>query len=537
MTVTLRIDGTAVAVSAGTSILQAAREAASTGEGVSIPTLCHMDGIESYTSCMVCLVEDCASGRLLPACSTPAAEGSEIATTGHRLQEARKAAVELLLSEHIGDCEAPCRRACPAFMHIPKMVRRLLQSDLDEALRVVREHIPFPSILGRICPAPCENACRRGRIDRPVAVCLLKRFTGDYGRSPLPNNGPAAVDAAPSSRGHATRVAILGAGPAGLSAAYYLLEAGVSCDIYDDHPLPGGMLRYGVESRRLPPEVLESELDIIRDMGAAFKMNTAVDMRDLDSKFIDMYDAVILATGSATGAVLGEIDSPKVFAAGDMLRGRQSKLAVRAVAEGRKAACRVRVHLAGTGEVRRERFDSRIGKLEPEELELIADIHGISRADVSGVTDRAADKGRSEFDPGAFQGLEMKEVELEAARCLQCDCIRQDSCQLRKIADEYGADQRRFRAASRVSFERQLDKGFMAFESGKCIKCGLCVRIAEREQERIGLTFSGRSYETKIKMPFDEPLSVALEKTARQCAAACPSGALAMERKNPEKSP
>ena len=532
MSFTLRIDGTTVIVPEGISIFQAAQEV-----GADIPTLCHMNGIEPYTSCMICLVENRQTGELLPSCSTPAEEGQDLSTTGSKVQEARKAAIELLLSEHVGDCEAPCRRACPAFMHIPHMIRQLVDRKIDKALHTVREHIPFPSIIGRICPAPCEKVCRRGDIDRPVAICLLKRYTGDQGRSA--DSGPAIRRAAPSESNKEKQVinpnpvsgrsvALVGSGPAGLSAAYYLLEAGFICTIYDDHEHPGGMLRYGVEQERLPRQVLESELESIGNMGAAFQMNTRLGSDVSLTELTETHDAVVLALGADTAdANIGNITSGKIFSAGDMLRRRQSKLAVRAVAEGARTARKVSSFLTGTPLRADKRFDSKIGKLEKSELSLLMSLGGTAARNQK----YEDEKEGKRYEPGATAGFQMEEATEEAERCLQCDCIRQESCKLRSIATEYKADRLRFKGLSRARFDRLFHESGLSFESGKCIKCGLCVRIADKAQERIGLTFSGRSYETKIKIPFGEPLHLALEKTAKECVQACPTAALAWDKK------
>ncbi|MHC4914941.1 MAG: 2Fe-2S iron-sulfur cluster-binding protein, partial [Planctomycetota bacterium] len=170
----LRVDGREVEVPAGATVLDAARAA-----GASVPTMCFLKGLEPSASCMVCSVRDAASGRTLPACSARAAEGMELVTDDPGIRDFRRTAVELLLDEHAGDCEGPCRRACPAHMDIALMIRQIAAGRLDEAAAAVRRDIPFASILGRICPAPCEKACRRGLHDAPVSICLLKRFLAD----------------------------------------------------------------------------------------------------------------------------------------------------------------------------------------------------------------------------------------------------------------------------------------------------------------------------------------------------------------------
>ena len=130
--------------------------------------MCYLEGTEHFTSCMVCLVKDAHTGRLFASCSVPVSEGQNIITNDAETTESRKAALELLLSEHVGDCEAPCQLVCPAHMNIPLMNRLIAKGDFARALEVVKRDIALPSILGRICPAPCEAGCRRKQVDEAV---------------------------------------------------------------------------------------------------------------------------------------------------------------------------------------------------------------------------------------------------------------------------------------------------------------------------------------------------------------------------------
>jgi len=203
----LTIDGRRVRVPDGATLLAAAAAA-----GVRVPALCHLEGHPHHTSCMVCLVEDLASGALLPACAAAAAEGQEVSTASARAGAARRASLELLLSEHAGDCEAPCTRACPAHADVPSAVRRLLENDSAGALAAMQEALALPRTLAHVCPAPCERACRRGRLDSAVRICFLLRAAAgpamvpsgrrrprhDRGRSgPRAGRGPTSAGRAP----------------------------------------------------------------------------------------------------------------------------------------------------------------------------------------------------------------------------------------------------------------------------------------------------------------------------------------------------
>jgi NADPH-dependent glutamate synthase beta subunit-like oxidoreductase len=164
-----------------------------------------------------------------------AEEGMDIVTGDEDVLAARKAALELLLSDHTGDCQAPCQLACPAHMDIALMNRLLGEGKVDEALKVVIQDIPIPSVLGRICHAPCEGACRRKTVDEPLSICLLKRYAGDLG-------SPGSMVIHPEKKKREHKVAVIGAGPAGLSAAYYLQLMGYQCTLFEKSERAGGLM-------------------------------------------------------------------------------------------------------------------------------------------------------------------------------------------------------------------------------------------------------------------------------------------------------
>lgn len=150
----LKIDGKEIEVADGSTVIQAAKEL-----GIEIPTMCYLEGagFHNHPSCMLCLVKDSKAGKLKPSCALPAANGMDIITNDEEIKNARKDALELLMSDHVGDCEAPCTLGCPAGMNIPLMNRLIAKGQYDEALKVVKEDIAIPHVLGYICPAPCEK--------------------------------------------------------------------------------------------------------------------------------------------------------------------------------------------------------------------------------------------------------------------------------------------------------------------------------------------------------------------------------------------
>ena len=190
----LTIDGKAVDVRSGATLLEAAQLA-----GAAIPTLCYMKEIGVLSTCMVCLVKDLDTGRLLPACSAPARNGMAIDTSSEEVRMARRDVLRMLMAEHVGDCEAPCTRYCPASLDTPRMMRHAAARELDAAARVAARDLVFPATLGRICAAPCETGCRRGLYDRPLPIRALHGQLAEehagmaIAPEPLPPTGKAVA--------------------------------------------------------------------------------------------------------------------------------------------------------------------------------------------------------------------------------------------------------------------------------------------------------------------------------------------------------
>lgn len=185
----------------------------------------------------------------------------------------------------------PCREACPARVDVPGMARCIARGRPDEADAVVREAVPFPGVLGRVCGGPCEEVCRRAEINEPVAVCALKRYAADAaGRTLLERRLRAGPDTG-------KRVAVIGAGPAGLSAACFLRRAGHGVTLYEAGSEAGGMMRR-IPRHRLPREVLDREVQDILDLGVDFRPGHRLG-RDVHLEDLRMgYDAVFVGTGA-----------------------------------------------------------------------------------------------------------------------------------------------------------------------------------------------------------------------------------------------
>ena len=515
----LTVDKRKIEVAKGATILDAAAKV-----GIVIPTMCFLEGLEPFTSCMLCVVKVHNQDGLVPACGTLAEDGMRVQTDTEEIRQARRTALELLLSDHVGDCMGPCQLACPAKMNIPLMLRQIISGELERAIATVKRDIALPAVLGRICPAPCEKICRRSQSDQAVAICQLKRYVADVDlKSPQPY-----VPSRQSSR--QKRVAIVGAGPAGLSAAYYLLRGGFDCAVFDDHDEPGGMLRYGISEKELPRDVLNAEIATIEKLGFEFRGASRVGVDVSLEQLRGDFDAVFVATGRSEADeqnVLGLKTGPRgilvdtrtyqtelsdIFAGGDAIRSR--RLAVRSVADGKEAAVAIGQYMSGqpvVGVVRL--FNSRMGKLKEGEIEtFMANADSIIRVEPQGTgRDYSAEDARS-----------------QARRCVHCDCRKTQNCRLRDYAEQYGASSSKFKVERRT-FVQQLQHREVVFEPGKCIDCGLCIQITAKAGEKLGLTFIGRGFDVEVAVPFDRSIAEGLQRVAQQCAEACPTGALALK--------
>jgi ferredoxin len=519
------IDKQRVEVPEGATILDAARKL-----GLDIPTLCYLEGYEPSTSCMVCLVKIKGQERLVPSCATRVEAGMEVESETDEVRQVRRTGLELLLSDHLGDCTAPCALGCPAHMDIPLMLRQVAAGQLRDAIITVKRDIALPAVLGRICPEPCERACRRRDVDHPVSICLVKRYVAD---ADLASERPYRPPCRPST---GKTVAIVGTGPTGLTAAFHLCQAGHACTLFDKRPHRGGKLRQEFDEEQLPRDVLNREIGVIEALGATFRPNVKVGQDIPLAELRQSSDAVLVATGALAAAgdaeVLGlsaaggssgklrlEVDRSTyrtalegVFAAGDAVG--PGKLVVRCVADGKAAAHCIDQHLREvdvTGPP--TSLTTRYGRLDEEEIARMAV--------VASPDDRLAPAG------GATTGFIDDEARAESLRCLHCDCLKQDTCKLRRHAQAYGASASRYRGARR-RFERHDQHADIAYEPGKCILCGSCIQIAGEAAEPLGLTFVGRGFDVRVAVPFERSIAEGLQQVARACADACPTAALTL---------
>jgi ferredoxin len=513
----LTIDQRAVEVPEGATVLEAAEKL-----GIEIPTLCHLQGYAPATSCLVCMVKMRPQNRLVPACGTRVVEGMEIESETPEVHQARRTALELLLSDHVGDCLAPCQFTCPAHMNIPLMLRQIAGKNLREAIAAVKRDIALPAVLGRICPKPCEKGCRRSVADGAVAVCSLKRFVAD---ADLASAEPYLPPCQPET---GKQVAIIGAGPTGLSAAYYLRQDGHAVTIFDDRAEPGGRLREETSEADLPRNTLDAEIGLILKLGIELRRNTRIGDQPSFEELCQQYHAVLVACGKIDSAAVDrwglqaaahgiganketyQTNRTGVFAAGNAIRSRG--MVVRSVADGKEAAAAIDQYLAGRPVTGAEKpFSVRMGRMEKSQVvDLVA---------IAGPSPREEPQAA-----GADSALDA--AVRQAERCLHCDCRGLNTCKLRHYAAKYGADPNRYRG-QRVVCSQECLPSAVVYEPGKCIDCGLCIQIASAAQEPLGLAFVGRGFNVRVAVPFDRSLDEALSKVASACVAACPTASLA----------
>ncbi|HIG28894.1 MAG TPA: FAD-dependent oxidoreductase, partial [Verrucomicrobiales bacterium] len=266
--------------------------------GIKVPVMCYKEGYDYFTSCMICMVKDQKTGMTHPACSAKIADGMQIETNCDEIQEHRKFTLELLLSEHVGDCEAPCQRLCAVHSEVPRMIREIKDNQMEDAIATIRKDMAIPSILERFCNAPCEKGCRRSIHDEGVSIRHLSRYTSDWD---LKRENPYVPPRAPLTD---KKIAIVGSGVSGLSLAYYLALLGHACTVFEKSELIGGRLNSAYDETQLPKWVKEGEINLLRKLGVEFKINVCIGLDLSMEQVVEQYDAIALTCGEVDAATI-----------------------------------------------------------------------------------------------------------------------------------------------------------------------------------------------------------------------------------------
>ncbi len=300
--ISLEVDGRLVEGREGQTILEVCRD-----NGIEVPTLCYEPKLPGFGACRMCVVE--VEGEEHPpiSCSRAAEPGMVVRTQTEEVRRLRRTNLELIFSDHNAYCLPPCQNKCPSRIDIPGFLKANAEGEFRESARIFKRTIPFPSILGRVCPAPCEEHCRRDEVDEAIAIRDSHRYAGDQVLREMREEGvdpPLPFELQPKT---GKRVAVIGSGPAGTSAAYYLLIAGHDVTILERDEAPGGMLRYGIPEYRLPKDrILAPEYESVTRLGGRFVCGQELG-RDftLDDLGARGYDAVVVAIGCYDTNTLG----------------------------------------------------------------------------------------------------------------------------------------------------------------------------------------------------------------------------------------
>ncbi|MDK9779981.1 formate dehydrogenase subunit alpha [Vibrio sp. B172a] len=281
------IDGKYRIVEEGLTLLEAAKVC-----GVEIPSLCGMNKSNEKVPCDLCVVE-VESGGTKRACELEVYRGLNVVTQSEQLSEHRRKALNRIMTDHYADCEAPCKTACPAGVDIQSYLYHIAQNDHQKAIEVIKRTLPMPLSIGRVCPAFCESECRRSLVDEPIAIRQLKRHAAD---ADLSAHGAYVPEKKPSK---GLNIAVVGSGPGGLTAGYYLSNEGYDVTVFESMPKAGGWLRYGIPEYRLPKDILDKEIELMCRNGMQVHTNQKLGVDFTLSQLSEEYDAVCLAVGAS----------------------------------------------------------------------------------------------------------------------------------------------------------------------------------------------------------------------------------------------
>ncbi|MCX6866351.1 MAG: FAD-dependent oxidoreductase, partial [Verrucomicrobia bacterium] len=322
------------------------------------------------------------------------------------------------------------------------------------------------------------------------------------------------------------KVAIIGSGFTGLSAAWFLYQQGFSCTVIDENPVPAATIRSAWPD--LPPGLLDAELRLLERAGIEFRCATRIDGEAALTALTSEFGAILLATGPAShaqAAALGlATDGHKlaadkhtmmssrdgVFVAGRAVRPVGQP--VGSVADGKAVAICIRQYLTAQPVARPPKpFSIFMGKVVDAEMQ-----------------DFMQDASAAKRSDAAAMAVDIDRAIEESKRCVRCNCAKAGTCKLRQLASDYEINPQRFSTGERMRFQCNVEHPLVRFEAGKCIRCGNCIKVAGEHRDALGLTFIGRGFNVHLGVPFHESMRDGLLEAARAAIAACPTGALSL---------
>ncbi|WP_275723936.1 FAD-dependent oxidoreductase [Vibrio furnissii] len=264
--------------------------------GVIIPCLCGSEGIQHH--CGLCDVEVDGAG-IVSARDCKPRDGMVVTTNSTALELRRKHRLETLLDNPNITCSLPpCQVACPAKVDVQLYLSLIANNELQQAVDVIKNTLPMPLSIGRVCPAFCEHKCLRRNVDEPLAIRQLKRYAADYDVTAAPSLQPERKPA------KGKKIAIVGAGPGGLSCGYFLGREGYEVDIFEAMPQAGGWLRYGIPEFRLPKAILDQEIELLCQHGVTLHTGQVLGEDFTLSALSQQYSAVCLAVGASQASAM-----------------------------------------------------------------------------------------------------------------------------------------------------------------------------------------------------------------------------------------
>lgn len=503
----LEIDNKTIEVAEGIRLIEAAR-----ANGIGIPSLCYSSDLPHYTSCSVCLVKNIETNKFIHACSAIVAENMKIDASGIEVQELRKEAVSMLLAEHRAECEAPCKAVCPMGLNIPLMNRFIQKSDFQSAANLAYAEMGMPETLCALCPAYCENACRRKMIDHSIAILAVKTYSSNS-----LNKEELTFQATTNGK----RIAIVGGNLDGLIAAFFLAKQGHQCTLFEKTNRLGDSKV--TENEKISAYFQNELKNVLQNINVVYGQN--IDENLISESLSKNFDTFLIASSNFdfnSNAIISDsdlicendsltINSIPVFKIGKA--AQKNSQIIRNIAQAKKAAIAIN-HFLKTGiKIQKSKeFNSTIGKIEE--------------------IDKKAWLQETPVNSERFSSPSSdNDCIKEAENCMHCDCRASENCELRSIASDYQLSNPKNKSTFYPIEKKINESNGLIFEHAKCIKCGLCVRLLQKEADFQFLGFQGRGFRSIISQPLTHQFNDIISKNINKLVDICPTAALSLREK------